>query len=63
MSKEKKPREKDDKESIPIDDKLCKDMIYRRSQTSDIKLLLKVYNNNKFQWSSLQMYSLFKCIK
>lgn len=50
MSKEKKPREKEDnKETHVIDEKLCKDMIYRRSQTSDIKFLLKVYNNNKFQ--------------
>lgn len=49
MSREKKPREKEEKEANPVEDKLCKDLVYRRSQTSDIKFLLKVYNNNKFQ--------------
>ena len=51
MSRDKKnrPIEKEEKEHHVVDDKLCKEYVYRRSQTSDIKFLLKVYNNNKFQ--------------
>lgn len=47
MSREKKQREKDDKEQAAIDEKLCKEPLFRKSQTSDFKYLLKVYNNNK----------------
>jgi predicted transcriptional regulator len=45
MSRDKKCKDREDKEGA-LDEK-CKDFVCRRSQTSDIKLLLKAYNGGK----------------
>lgn len=38
-----------------MDEKLGKEAIFRKSQTADVKYLLKIYNNTKNGWSSKQL--------
>lgn len=47
MSRDKKTKEKQDKEQAVVEEKLLKEPLFRKSQTSDIKFLLKMYNNTK----------------
>jgi hypothetical protein len=49
MSREKRstPKEDREREQICVDEKLGKDAIFRKSQTADVKYLLKIYNNTK----------------
>jgi hypothetical protein len=47
MSRDKKTHPREDREQMLIEDKLGKEALFRKSQTADIKYLLKVYNNNK----------------
>lgn len=46
LSRDKKNREREDKEHA-VEEKIAKELIYRKSQTSDIKFLLKHYNPQK----------------
>lgn len=47
MSREKRSTPKEDREQLCLDEKLGKEAIFRKSQTADVKYLLKIYNNTK----------------
>jgi hypothetical protein len=47
MSREKRSTPKDEREQFLIDEKLGKESAFRKSQTADVKYLLKIYNNTK----------------
>lgn len=51
MSREKRSTPKEDKEQNMIEEKLGgREVIFRKSQTADMKYLLKIYNNTKNGW-------------